>query len=192
MQIATLLSQTDHTVSPYAHRTAYAIPATQHPIHSANPSTLALVKKILPLEPSPDLWNSAAQPFLAQPGLELPTPDELVLLYHQYWSAVDPLAHIIHRPSFEGECRRYMLQSQVIDAAPASFKALILAMCLAAAVSLPPMQAKEVLGVTQQTLVDRFKSATEKALADANFLSSLEMQTLQAFTIYLVSSIFIH
>ena len=80
---------------------------------------------------------------------------------------------------------------QVNVAAPASFKALLLAICLAAAVSLPPMRAEEVLGVPQQTLVGRFKTATEKGLIDANFMSSVNIQTLQAFTIYLVSSRFI-
>ncbi len=80
---------------------------------------------------------------------------------------------------------------QVNDAAPVSFKALLLAICLAAAVSLPQMRAEEVLGVPQQTLVGRFKIATEKGLTDANFMSSSNVQTLQAFTIYLVCSKFI-
>ena len=176
-------------MGPYTHQTAYNITPNHRLTHPATSPAHVLVKRILPLEPSPGLLTSAPQSFLAQPGLELPTRDELELLYYQYWSAVDPLAHIIHKPSFEGECRKYLLHSQVIDDAPASFKALILAMCLAAAVSLPLLQVKEVLGVTQQTLVGRFKVATEKALADANFMSSVEIQTLQAFTIYLVSSI---
>lgn len=77
---------------------------------------------------------------------------------------------------------------EVIDAPPASFKALLLAICLAAAVSLPLTRAEDALGVAQQTLVGRLKIATEKALTDANFMSSVKIQTLQAFTIYLVSS----
>ena len=59
-------------------------------------------------------------------------------------------------------------------------------MCLAAAVSLPLRRAEEVLGVTQQALVDRLKNATESFLTEANFMNSIEIQTLQAFTIYLV------
>lgn len=69
-----------------------------------------------------------------------------------------------------------------------SFKALLLAMCLAAAVSLPLVQAKEVSGVSLQSLVGRLKIATEKALTNAGFMTSVNIQTLQAFTIYLVSS----
>lgn len=162
----------------------------QRPTHLGAASAFALVKRVLPLEPSSGFLTTASQSFLPQPGLELPTGDELTLLYYQYWSAVDSLAHIIHKPSFERDCRKYLLHSQVIDAAPVSFKALLLAMCLAAAVSLPSMQAEEVLGVTQQTLVGRLKIATERALTDANAMSSVNVQTLQAFTVYLVSSNF--
>ena len=145
----------------------------------------------MPLEPSPGFLTTASQPFLPQPGLELPSRNELHFLYRQYWSVVDPLAHIVHKPSFEEECRKFLLHGQVLDAAPASFKALLLAMCLAAAVSLPLVQAKEILGVAQQTLVSRLKIGAEKALRDADFMSSVKIQTLQAFTIYLVKFILV-
>ena len=111
-----------------------------------------------------------------------------MVLSNKYWSDVDPLAHIIHRPSFEAEYRKYWVNGQVIDAAPVSFKALLAAMCLAAAVSLPAVQEKHISGVNLQAIVGRLKMATEKALTDASFMSSVNIQTLQAFTIYLVSS----
>ena len=175
----------------YNPQAPYGGPSTQFTTHPAAPAAHVLVKRAYPLEPSPAFLTTASQPFLPQPGLELPSRNELNVLYRQYWCAVDPLAHVIHKPTFEGECRKFLLHGQVIDAAPASFKALLLAMCLAAAVSLPLVQAKEVLGVAQQTLVGRLKIATEKALRDANFMSSVNIQTLQAFTIYLVISIFV-
>ena len=132
--------------------------------------------------------TTASRPYLPQPGPELPKGNELDVLYHTYWSAVDPLAHVVHKPSFERECRKYMLNGYVVDAAPVSFKALLLAMCLAAAVSMPLVQQKELEGINIQSVVGRLKLATEKALTDANFTNSLEIQTLQAFTIYLVGS----
>ena len=82
-----------------------------------------------------------------------------------------------------------MPHRQIVDEAPAPFKALLLAMCLAAAVSLPLMRAEEALGMTQDALINRLKIATEKALTNANFMSSVKIQTLQAFTIYIVSQI---
>ena len=173
----------------YKPQNTYGIPATQQPPRSAVSSTLDVFKRSLPLEPSPGLLVSHS--VLPQPGLELPNYKELQLLYHQYWSAVDPLAHIVHKPSFEIELRNFMPHRQIIDETPASFKALLLAMCLAAAVSLPIMRAEEALGVTQDALISRLKVATEKALTNANFMSSIKIQTLQAFTVYLVSYNFI-
>ena len=85
-----------------------------------------------------------------------------------------------------------MLNGYVIDAAPVSFKALLLAMCLAAAVSLPIVQQKELSGINIESLVGRLKIATEKALTDADFMTSIKIQTLQAFTVYLVSSSFVN
>ena len=157
-----------------------------HQSRQAAPSTFAMVKKILPLEPSPGLMTTASRPYLPQPGPELPKGHELEVLYRTYWTAVDPLAHIVHKPSFEREFRKYMMNGYVVDAAPVSFKALLLAMCLAAAVSMPLVQQKELEGINIQSVVGRLKLATEKALTDANFTSSIEIQTLQAFTIYLV------
>ena len=177
-------------MDPYNPQTAYSIPAIQHLTRPAAPPTLALAKKILPLEPSSGFSTAASRPYLPQPGPELPTRNELQLLYGRYWSAVDPLAHVIHKHSFDTECHKYSLHGQVVDAAPVSFKALLLAMCLAAAVSLPLVPAKEVSGINLQTLVGRLKVATEQALTEANCMDSTNMQTLQAFTIYLVSSNF--
>ena len=157
-----------------------------HQTRQAAPSTFALVKKVLPLEPSPGLLTTVSRPYLPQPGPELPKCEELEVLLRVYWCAVDPLAHIVHKPSFEKECRKYMLNGYVVDAAPVSFKALLLAMCLAAAVSMPKVQQKELEGINIQSVVGRLKLATEKALTDANFTNSIEIQTLQAFTIYLV------
>ena len=190
-QIATLLAQTNPILDSYGSPNPYGLRTSQHPMQPAPPSTLVMVKRILPLEPSPGLLTPNSQMFLPQPGPELPNRSELNFLYYQYWAAVDPLAHVVHRPTFDGEMSKYLVHGQVIDAAPASFKALLLAMCLAAAVSLSPTQVKEMLGVPQPALVGRFKVATEKTLTTSNFMNSFKIQTLQAFTVYLVSCDFI-
>ena len=175
----------------YTSQHTYVVPVAQHTTRPAAPSTLALVKKILPLEPSPGFLTTAARAYLPQPGPELPSRNELKILCWAYWSAVDPLAHVVHRPSFDEEFGKYMVNGHVVDAAPVSFKALLLAMCLAAAVSLPSVQQKELSGTHIQSVVGNLKLATEKALADANFMNTSDVQTLQAFTIYLVGSYFV-
>ena len=116
-----------------------------------------------------------------------PSRNEIHILYHQYFVAVDPLAHLIHKPSFDQECYSLSVSSQNMDLTPAPFKALLLSICLAAAVSLSPTQSQLELGIAKQNeLVAKLKVATENALVNANYLKTDNLQTLQAFTIYMV------
>ena len=74
-----------------------------------------------------------------------------------------------------------------MDSASAPFKALLLSICLAAAVSLSPTQSQFELGIAKQNeLVAKLKSAAENALVNANYLTTDNVQTIQAFTIYMV------
>lgn len=101
---------------------------------------------------------------------------------------MDPLAHVIHKPTFELELNSFLFAPPNVALIP-SFKALLLAMYLAAAVSLSPMECQQRFYMNKQMLVAKLRFATEKALADANYIKSIKLQTLQAFTIYMVSSI---
>lgn len=118
-----------------------------------------------------------------------PSREECTFLYHQYFVAVDPLAHILHKPSFALDC--YNLTSRFSGTQPTlSFKALLLSVYFAAAVSLSPLKCEMQLGIKQQLLETKLRAATEKALIDANYMSSVKLQTLQAFTIYMVKLLF--
>ena len=141
------------------------------------------------LEPPSGLLLSASQ---CPPGWGnfFPSREEIHILYHQYYAAVDPLAHLIHKPSFDTECFNLSSSLPSLESAPASFRALLLAMCMAAAVSLSPMQSQLQLGIAKQNeLVGKLKVATEKALIEANYMKSFKLQTLQAFTIYMVCQV---
>lgn len=58
-----------------------------------------------------------------------------------------------------------------------------------ATTSLSEEQCLQMFGQQRDKLLAQFKYGTEAALANADFLSSLELVTLQAFAIYLVSNI---
>ncbi|KAL2036736.1 hypothetical protein N7G274_010531 [Stereocaulon virgatum] len=138
------------------------------------------------LEPPSGLLLSASQ---SPPGWGnfFPSREEIHILYHQYYAAVDPLAHLVHKPSFDTECFNLSSSLPSLESAPASFRALLLAICMAAAVSLSPMQSHLQLGTAKQNeLVGKLKLATEKALIEANYMKSVKLQTLQAFTIYMI------
>lgn len=69
---------------------------------------------------------------------------------------------------------------------PSSRIALVYAVFFAAAVSLPERVASLRFNLKKQALLDKFRVMVEQALTKANFLRTSRMETLQAFTIYLV------
>ena len=116
-----------------------------------------------------------------------PSSEESHLLYCQYFSSVHPIVHLIHRPSFDLGYYNVSLISPDLPSNKVSFKALLLAIFLAAASSLQPSQSVMMFGIDQQTMVTKLRLATEKALMEAYYMDSIDVQTLQAFTIYLVN-----
>jgi len=65
-------------------------------------------------------------------------------------------------------------------------KAVILAVCFAAAISLPFLRSQISLGVAKSVLVERYKLATEHYLQKSDVLGTLEQEAMQAAIIYLV------
>ena len=117
---------------------------------------------------------------------QLPTKLEAEALYHRYTEAVSPLAHVIHVPSFKRLFDRFWLDVEIGNPNQNSCTALILAVCMAAAASVSPLQAKSQFGITKEDLFLRLQRATERALLRANWAKTSNIRTLQALTIYLV------
>lgn len=140
-----------------------------------------------PIEPSFDLLLSPwSQPSTILSLGSVLTRTELDMLYHQYFKAVDPLAHLIHKPTFDRQFCRVFLGHGPTKTATKSFTALVFSMCFAAAVSLSQSQPQVQFQTTKAALVDKLKVATERALVAAQHMKSVKLETLQAFTIYLV------
>ncbi|KAI4205936.1 MAG: hypothetical protein LQ350_000121 [Teloschistes chrysophthalmus] len=112
--------------------------------------------------------------------------NELDMLYHQYFKAADPLAHLVHKPTFDRQFCRMMLGQHPSKTATKSFTALVLAMCFAAAVSLTNSQPQVHFQTNKAALVEKLKLATERALTAAQHMKSVKLETMQAFTIYLI------
>ena len=127
-------------------------------------------------------WNTSN----AEWASYFPSCEEGHLLYCQYFSSVHPIVHLIHRPSFDLEYYKASLVSPDLASNHLTFKALLLATYLAAASSLQPPQSVMMFGINKQTMIAKLKMAAEKALMEANYMNSIDLQTLQAFTIYLV------
>ncbi|KAF1936018.1 fungal-specific transcription factor domain-containing protein [Clathrospora elynae] len=119
-------------------------------------------------------------------GPQLPTKMEAEALLQRYTEAVSPLAHVLHLPSIKRLFERFWMNLEIGSPNQNSCTALILAVCMAAAASLSPLQAKSQFGITKEDLFLRLQKATERALLRANWTKTSNIRTLQALTIYLI------
>ncbi|KAF1995115.1 hypothetical protein P154DRAFT_446218 [Amniculicola lignicola CBS 123094] len=142
---------------------------------SLSPSLTLLMGSSTPLPQSNDL---------EQP--QLPTRIESEALFQRYLEAVSPIAHVLHTPSFKRVFERFWMNVELGNPNQNSCTALILSVCMAAAASLSPLQAKAQFGITKEDLFIRLQKATERALLRANWAKTSNIRTLQALTIYLI------
>ena len=132
--------------------------------------------------------------FFGQTGQPLPLLDLLLpqdighMLVRRYFEAVHPIARCVHRPSFEQMYRTFWDDVRQNIEPRASVQAVVFAAWFSAAVSVDEVFARQH-GCTKTQLVTRVKIGTETALSKANFLRTTRFETLQAFTMYLVSSL---
>ena len=112
-----------------------------------------------------------------------PTPTQIFILWEVFKENVDPLVRILHRPT----ARTILLKaSSGTESLSKAAEALLFALYFGAVVSLDPAQCQSLLGETKETMVNRFRFATEQALARANFMNSSSLMVLQAFVFFLI------
>jgi hypothetical protein len=120
-----------------------------------------------------------------------PSDAHSAILFQFYFTNVDPVCKILHRPTVT----TYFSNMEVLlDPFTRRFKfrsieAVTFAAYFAAIVSMSPQECLTYFGEDRDVLVGRYKHITETALVQANFLISLEITTLQALIIYIVSTL---
>ncbi len=117
---------------------------------------------------------------------DFPSWEEWQILCQQYFLAVDPLAHVLSRDSFQARVAQSYRNIYCGYHVPASTKALVLAVCFTATLSLQSLQCQRDLGDSKADLVERFKTAAEAQLQKAKVLSTSDLETTQAAVIYMV------
>ncbi|KAH8815015.1 fungal-specific transcription factor domain-containing protein [Xylogone sp. PMI_703] len=108
-------------------------------------------------------------------------------LITQYFTAVHPIAQIVHRPSFEKEYGQFWDDVSLGIEPPTSAQAIMFAAMFSATVSMDESVTLRDFGVSKQSLQDNFKTATESSFGRANFLRTTKIETLQALVMYLIS-----
>ena len=112
-----------------------------------------------------------------------PSPTQVFILWEVFKENVDPMVRILHRPTARNIIMKASSGTETLSKAA---EALLFALYFSAVVSLDPAQCITLLGDTKETLINRYRFATEQALARANFMNSSSLMLLQAFVFFLV------
>lgn len=120
-----------------------------------------------------------------EPGSCRLTKFQADILYSQYFQAIDPLAHIFHKPTFYDR-EQFFHIIEAGDRAWNTDAAVVSCVCFAAAVSLETFHVQAHFQIGKQMLVDKLMKNAEKALHAAHFMTTSKIKVLQAFTVYLV------
>ncbi|KAM5364642.1 hypothetical protein ACJZ2D_011423 [Fusarium nematophilum] len=111
-----------------------------------------------------------------------PSPSQIPFYWQTFIENVNPLVKIFHIPHLSKMIRS--IQGRVRSLSPAE-EALIFAIYFAAVGSMAPDEVRELLGREKETLIKQYRCATEQALATAEFMTSADLMTLQAFVLYI-------
>ena len=118
--------------------------------------------------------------------VELPSWDQWQVLCERYFIAVDPIAHLLSKTAFVRTARHlyesYWQRAPIRD----SMKALVLAVCYTASVSMSPSDCQQLFGIEKTMLVHGFKKGTETQLRHSGVLKENHIENAMAAVIYLV------
>lgn len=117
-----------------------------------------------------------------------PSPRAIIYFCESYFTGVDPVLKILHRPSFSRTVNAFAASGANVSRSGISTatEALLFAMYFGAVTSLAPEMCLADLGETRAVLVNQYRLACEIALTRANYLKSSQLESLQAFAIYTV------
>ncbi|KAF7543833.1 hypothetical protein G7Z17_g10431 [Cylindrodendrum hubeiense] len=115
--------------------------------------------------------------------LQHPPPEMMSRLWAIYTRNVDPLMKVLHCPTIAR-----LLQAYTESPSPRPFdpptNAVIFAIYFCAVTCLRPEDCLEKLGESRDVLSTRYRINVEQALAEADYLNSNELETLQALALY--------
>jgi hypothetical protein len=116
----------------------------------------------------------------------IPSSAQLKACWLTYLADIDPLARILHKPSVRKIIDRARQTSlRTIDTASLT---IVLAVCFSAVASLDSVQCAFRFGEDGKSLMERCKISVQNAFAQARLVESHNIQVLQAFVLFIVST----
>lgn len=111
-----------------------------------------------------------------------PLPSQMFFIWRTYVENVDPFIKVIDVAALEGVITNLRGKFGSLQY---SLQALLFTVCLASITSLDEKETLDCFDMPRNQLLDRFRLGTERALANAGLLVTKEIETIQAFVIYL-------
>lgn len=115
-----------------------------------------------------------------------PSPSHMATLGNLYFARVDPMFKVLHRPT---TLSLIYSTAQNYNACSPSQEALLFSVYYAAVSTALDDRCLSAFGQSRAELLARFNQGLQQSLANADFLNSTEITTLQAFVIYIVSDL---
>lgn len=115
-----------------------------------------------------------------------PASAQMAMLCDIFFSRVDPLFKVVHRPTVKASILSAAEHRDSITSGDPQ-EALMFAIYFAAVTTLTSEECSRIFHLDRERLLIHYKYATETALSNADFLNTMELVTLQAFVIFLVS-----
>lgn len=115
-----------------------------------------------------------------------PSPIHIFQLWQIYIDNINPLLKITHVPTVQAQI---IEASSNIEKAPKSIEALMFSIYLMAITSLEDDDVQRMFNEPKQELLGRYHTATQQAVTNAGFMRNNDPILLQAYLLYLVSSL---
>ncbi|ORY59303.1 uncharacterized protein BCR38DRAFT_351976 [Pseudomassariella vexata] len=113
-----------------------------------------------------------------------PLPSEAIILLQVFKENVAPVVRTLHMPTTE---RIYQDAIAALDSLDRNVEALMFAIYYSAVISMPPQQCTTILGMSRESLLERYRFAVKQALARANLLKTESIIVLQAAVLFIES-----
>ncbi len=113
-----------------------------------------------------------------------PEPRHIFRLWQVFVESVNPLTKILHVPTFQ---QRLMDASWALDSLPTPTEAIMFAVYTLAITAMRPEECQQLFGESHTTLLNRYRTATIRALVSAGLLTTRDLDVFQAFVLFLVS-----
>lgn len=112
-----------------------------------------------------------------------PLPSQIPFFWDTFVENVDPLTKVVHTPSVAKAIKQ---AKEDLSSLSRSVEALLFAIYYSVITSMNQDEVKSNFDTDKSTLLARYRFGVEQALARADFLSSSEIVTLQAFVLFLI------